>query len=59
MKESKGLTGLLSIVGGLLIWELLSRVAVDNSLFLAAPSQILYAIFNLAVSGVLWRQHLH
>jgi NitT/TauT family transport system permease protein len=55
VKENKSLISLLSIVGGLLVWELLSRVAVDNSLFLAAPSQILYAIFNLARSGVLWR----
>jgi NitT/TauT family transport system permease protein len=53
--KHKSLTSFLSIAGGLLIWEALSRLAVDNSLFLAAPSQILYAIFNLARSGVLWR----
>jgi len=45
----------LSIVGGLLIWEAISRFGVDNSLFLASPSQIIYAIWKLAVAGDLWR----
>jgi NitT/TauT family transport system permease protein len=44
-----------SIVGGLLIWEGISRFGVDNSLFLAAPSQILYAIWKLAATGELWK----
>jgi NitT/TauT family transport system permease protein len=42
---------LLSIAMGLLLWESLSRFVVHNALFLAAPSQILRAIFALAVSG--------
>jgi len=45
----------LSIIGGLLVWEAASRLFVDNSLFLAAPSQILLAIVGLAASGQLWR----
>ena len=45
----------LSIAGGLLLWEGASRLAVDNSLFLAAPSQIALAIVKLAVSGQLAR----
>ncbi len=45
----------LSIIGGLLLWEGASRLAVDNSLFLAAPSQIVVAIFRLATSGQLAR----
>ncbi|MGH7035606.1 MAG: ABC transporter permease [Stellaceae bacterium] len=45
----------LSLAGGLLIWEGMSRLYVDNSLFLAAPSQIAFAIFKLAVSGELAR----
>lgn len=45
----------LSIIGGLLLWEGASRLAVDNSLFLAAPSQIVFAIFRLAINGQLWR----
>jgi NitT/TauT family transport system permease protein len=46
--------GLLSVAGGLLLWELISRFLVDNALFLAAPSQIVVAIYNLAVTGQLW-----
>jgi len=45
----------LSIAGGLLIWEGASRLFVDNSLFLAAPSQIALAIVKLAWSGDLAR----
>ena len=32
--------------GGLLLWELVSRVLIANPLFLAAPSQIVYAIYD-------------
>src|SRR6516165_5337758 len=46
--------GLMSILGGLLLWELVSRFLIDNALFLAAPSQIAVAIYNLAVTGQLW-----
>ncbi len=49
------LAGLLSVVGGLLLWELISRFFVVNALFLAAPSQIFAAIVALAKSGELWR----
>jgi NitT/TauT family transport system permease protein len=47
--------GLLSVLGGLALWEFVSRVLVANSLFLAAPSQILGAIVTLARTGELWR----
>lgn len=53
--SQRSVTSLLSIIGGLLIWEGISRFGVDNALFLAAPSQIAYAIWKLAVSGDLWR----
>jgi NitT/TauT family transport system permease protein len=46
--------GLLSVAGGLLAWELLSRYVVANALFLAGPSEIAVAIYNLAVTGQLW-----
>src|SRR5258707_2874991 len=46
--------GLLSILSGLVLWEFLSRVVVANALFLAAPTQIFAAIYNLAISGQLW-----
>ena len=47
--------GLLSVVGGLLLWELVSRFLVANTLFLAAPTQIFAAIVALAKTGELWR----
>src|SRR5215467_11814751 len=46
--------GALSIIAGLALWEFLSRVVVANALFLAAPTQIFAAIYNLAVTGQLW-----
>src|SRR5689334_2984331 len=45
---------MLSVVGGLALWELVSRVLVANALFLAAPTQIFAAILALARSGELW-----
>jgi len=51
----KYLAGLLSVIGGLLLWEVISRFVVANALFLAAPSQILSAIYGLAQSGELAR----
>jgi NitT/TauT family transport system permease protein len=45
--------GTMSVVGGLLIWEAVSRLLVTNALFLAAPSQIFVALGNLAKSGEL------
>jgi NitT/TauT family transport system permease protein len=47
--------GVLSVLGGLLFWELVSRFLVANTLFLAAPSQIFSAILALAKTGELWR----
>ena len=47
--------GMLSVLGGLLLWELVSRFLVANALFLAAPSQIFAAIVALAGVGELWR----
>jgi NitT/TauT family transport system permease protein len=47
------LRGTLSIVGGLLLWEGLSRFFVANALFLAAPTQIARAIVQLAATGEL------
>jgi NitT/TauT family transport system permease protein len=49
------LTGILSVVGGLLFWELASRIFVANALFLAAPSQIVHAIYRLSLTGELER----
>jgi NitT/TauT family transport system permease protein len=46
--------GTLSVIGGLLLWELVSRFLVANALFLAAPSEIVVALYNLARTGELW-----
>jgi NitT/TauT family transport system permease protein len=49
------LAGVLSVIGGLLLWELASRFLVANALFLAAPSQIVEAIYALTMSGEMQR----
>src|SRR6185312_8389087 len=45
------LAGVLSVAGGLLLWEVVSRLLIANALFLAAPSQIVMAIYDLTVTG--------
>ncbi len=55
MKGNSLVTSTASIVGGLLIWEVISRFLINNALFLASPSQIVVAIYKLGLSGVLWR----
>jgi NitT/TauT family transport system permease protein len=45
--------GILSIFGGLLLWELVSRYVVANALFLAGPLQIAGAIVKLSETGEL------
>jgi NitT/TauT family transport system permease protein len=49
------LAGLLSVAGGLLFWEAVSRLLVANPLFLAAPSQIVTAIYQLSLTGEMGR----
>ena len=49
------LAGTLSVVGGLLLWEFVSRVLIANQLFLAAPTQIINAIYTLTVAGEMER----
>jgi NitT/TauT family transport system permease protein len=49
------LAGALSVIGGLVLWELVSRYLVANALFLAGPLQIGRAILQLAFTGELWR----
>jgi NitT/TauT family transport system permease protein len=48
------LASILSVTGGLLLWEIISRFVINNALFLAAPSQIAVAVYNLAMTGQLW-----
>ena len=49
------LAGTLSVVGGLALWEIVSRLFVANPLFLAAPTQIVQAIYVLFASGEMER----
>jgi NitT/TauT family transport system permease protein len=49
--REKYMAGTLSVLGGLLAWEMISRFVVANPLFLAAPSQIMQAIWGLTLSG--------
>ncbi|MGB6535940.1 MAG: ABC transporter permease [Xanthobacteraceae bacterium] len=49
------LVGLASVIGGLALWELVSRFLIANALFLAAPSEIAVALYHLARNGQLWR----
>lgn len=49
------LAGTLSVAGGLLLWELVSRLLIANPLFLAAPSQIVMAIYSLTLTGEMGR----
>lgn len=51
----RNLAGVLSVAGGLLFWEVISRVVVANPLFLAAPSQIVEAIYTLTLNGQMER----
>jgi NitT/TauT family transport system permease protein len=48
------LAATVSVIGGLALWELISRYVVANALFLAGPSQIAVAIYHLAMTGELW-----
>jgi NitT/TauT family transport system permease protein len=53
--REKYLAATLSVVTGLALWELVSRLLVANPLFLAAPSQIVEAIYKLSLTGEMGR----
>jgi NitT/TauT family transport system permease protein len=53
--RQRNIAGTVSVVSGLLLWELVSRVLIANPLFLAAPTQIVYAIYQLASTGEMER----
>ena len=40
-----------SVIGGLAVWEFISRVIVGSKLFLAAPTQVAVALVELSRSG--------
>jgi NitT/TauT family transport system permease protein len=47
------LRGCISIFAGLLLWELLARVLLENELLIPPPSSVLRSFWRLAVSGQL------
>jgi NitT/TauT family transport system permease protein len=53
--RSRYLAGALSVVGGLLLWEVVSRVVIANPLVLAAPTQIVEAVYALTATGQMSR----
>lgn len=49
--------GLLSVFGGLLLWEILTRLLLENELLIPPPSSVLRSLWRLSVSGAL-NQHV-
>lgn len=45
--------GCISVFGGLLLWEILARVFLENELLIPPPSSVFRAMWNLTVSGAL------
>jgi NitT/TauT family transport system permease protein len=45
--------GLLSIAGGLVLWEVLTRLLLENELLIPPFSSVIAALWNLTVSGKL------
>jgi len=45
--------GCISICGGLLIWEILARLLLENELLIPPPSSVLRSFWRLAISGQL------
>jgi NitT/TauT family transport system permease protein len=49
--------GFVSIVAGLVLWEILTRLLLENELLIPPPSSVLRALWKLAASGQL-NKHL-
>lgn len=50
--------GFLSVLGGLLLWEVLTRLLLENELLIPPPSSVLRSLWRLTVSGALNRHLL-
>lgn len=50
--------GFLSVLGGLLLWELLARLLLENELLIPPPSSVIRSFWKLSLSGELTR-HLY
>ena len=47
------LRGIVSIVGGLAVWELLAQLLLENDLLIPPPSSVVQSFWNLTVTGEL------
>ncbi len=47
--------GFLSVLGGLLLWEVLTRLLLENELLIPPPSSVLRSMWKLSLSGELSR----
>jgi NitT/TauT family transport system permease protein len=50
--------GLVSILSGLALWEIISRFLIGNKLFLAAPTQVAVALVELSMTGELQKHFI-
>lgn len=46
---------LVSVVCGLILWQLIGEFVVSNNLFLATPTSAIHAMLSMANKGPLWR----
>ena len=53
--NEKRVDGLLSLIGGLLLWEVAARFWIANALIIVPPTQIVMAAASLVQEGVLPR----
>ena len=45
--------GLISIGGGLIVWEVLTRLLTDNDLLIPPPSSVFHSLWSLTIQGKL------
>ena len=53
MPRKELVRGGISIFGGLVIWEILARLLLENELLIPPPSSVVRSFWNLSVSGQL------
>ena len=51
--KKEALRGIVSIICGLLIWELLAQILLENELLIPPPSSVLRSLWTLTVNGQL------
>lgn len=53
MPRKEIVRGFVSVVGGLMVWEVLTRLLLENELLIPPPTSILRSFWNLALKGAL------